>query len=110
MAWYYAEAGQQTGPIDDAQFEQLVQGGRIQSETLVWREGMPNWQPYNQVRSPGQSGGLMVATAPVPSGGAGAGQVVCAECGGVFNVQDTIAYGNARVCAKCKPVFIQKLA
>jgi uncharacterized RDD family membrane protein YckC len=110
MAWYYAEAGQQTGPLDDAQFEQLVQGGRIQPETLVWREGMPNWQPYNQVRSPGQSGGLTVAAAPAPSGAASASQVVCAECGGVFNVQDTIAYGNARVCAKCKPVFIQKVA
>jgi type IV pilus assembly protein PilA len=45
MAWYYSEAGQQTGPIDDGQLEQLMQSGRIQSETLVWQEGMPNWQP-----------------------------------------------------------------
>ena len=110
MAWYYAEAGQQTGPIDDTQLEQLVQSGRIQSETLVWREGMANWQPYNQVRSSSQGAGPALATAVASPGAAATGQVVCAECGGAFNAQDTIAYGNARVCAKCKPAFIQKLA
>lgn len=108
MAWYYAEAGQQAGPVDDAQLEQLVQSGRIQPSTLVWREGMANWQPYNQVRPGSHAAGAttMLAEPPVT----GPGQVVCAECGGVFNAQDTIAYGNARVCASCKPVFIQKLS
>jgi uncharacterized RDD family membrane protein YckC len=107
MSWYYAEAGQQVGPIDDTQLEQLVQSGKVQSETLIWREGMANWQPYNQVRPPGQGAGVGVS--PVGATVA-AGQAVCAECGGVFSVQDTIAYGNARVCARCKPIFIQKLA
>jgi uncharacterized RDD family membrane protein YckC len=110
MAWYYAESGQQAGPVDDGQFEQLVQAGKILPETLVWREGMANWQPYNQVRSPR----LSSSSPPVAAGGAATatavGQAVCAECGGVFDLQDTIAYGNARVCAKCKPAFIQKLA
>jgi uncharacterized RDD family membrane protein YckC len=106
MAWYYAEAGQQAGPVEDAQLEQLLQSGRIQPTTLIWREGMANWQPYNEVRGT-TGGGTAVATAPAPIG---AGQVVCAECGGVFNLQDTIAYGNSRVCANCKPIFLQKLS
>lgn len=111
MSWYYAEAGQQAGPVDDAQFEQLVQSGRIQPETLVWREGMSNWQPYSQVQSSsaGAAGGTGPATATAVATAAPS-EAVCAECGGIFNIQDTIAYGNARVCAKCKPVFIQKLA
>jgi uncharacterized RDD family membrane protein YckC len=111
MSWYYAEAGQQAGPIDDAQWEQLIQSGRIQPETLVWREGMANWQPYNQVRS-AVHGASSPAGTPTPTALATAApsEAVCAECGGVFNIQDTIAYGNARVCARCKPVFIQKLA
>jgi uncharacterized RDD family membrane protein YckC len=50
----------------------------------------------------------MVADAPPPA--VAGGQAVCAECGGVFNIEDTIAYGKARVCAKCKPLFIQKIA
>jgi uncharacterized RDD family membrane protein YckC len=111
MAWYYSDGGQQAGPVEDAQLEQLLQSGRIQPETLVWREGMASWKPYSQVRSGAGDASeppVMVAEAPPP--GAAGGQAVCAECGGVFNLEETIAYGNARVCAKCKPVFIQKLA
>jgi uncharacterized RDD family membrane protein YckC len=110
MAWYYAESGQQAGPVEDAQLDELLRSGRIQPETLVWREGMAGWKPYNQVRSAASSGSeppVMVAEPPPPGTG---GQAVCAECGGVFNLEDTISYGNARVCANCKPVFIQKLA
>jgi uncharacterized RDD family membrane protein YckC len=108
MAWYYAEAGKQAGPVEDAQLEQFLQSGRIQPDTLVWREGMANWQPYSQVRAGGAAeGGTATAVAIAPGA---SNQVVCAECGGVFNAEDTIAYGNARVCAACKPKFIQKLS
>jgi uncharacterized RDD family membrane protein YckC len=37
-------------------------------------------------------------------------QTICAECGGVFPVEDTIHYGKVDVCSGCKPVFMQKLA
>ena len=111
MPWYYADGGQQAGPVEDAQLEQLLQSGRIQPETLVWREGMGSWKPYNQVRSGAGTASeppVMVAEPPPPD--SAGGQAVCAECGGVFNLEETIAYGNVRVCARCKPVFIQKLA
>src|SRR6185503_18003809 len=52
MNWFYAEAGQQVGPIDDQQFDELVRSGKIQDHTLVWREGMANWQPYRELRPP----------------------------------------------------------
>ena len=39
-----------------------------------------------------------------------ANEAVCAECGRTFEVQNMIAYGRLRVCAECKPVFMQKLA
>jgi uncharacterized RDD family membrane protein YckC len=34
----------------------------------------------------------------------------CAECKGQFSVDEMIRHGDAYVCAKCKPVFMQKLA
>src|SRR4051812_10196992 len=37
-------------------------------------------------------------------------QTICAECGGVYPLEDTIHYGNVNVCSGCKPVFMQKLA
>ena len=111
MNWYYVDAGQQAGPVDDAQLEALRNTGRIQADTLVWCEGMTNWQPYAEVK---QSGLRVAATVPPPGAApaamTGGGEAVCAECNGLFNIQDMIRHGNMYVCANCKPIFMQKLA
>jgi GYF domain 2 len=99
MNWYYVEAGQQVGPVDDAGLDALVATGKITSETLVWRDGMANWTAYGAAR-PAAMGGPGV----IPGG-----EAVCAECGQMFPVNDTIQIGGARVCANCKPVFVQKM-
>src|ERR1051325_9332862 len=111
MNWYYVNAGQQAGPVDDAQLEELARSGAIQSDTLIWSEGMANWQAYSEVKGPA----LRLAAVPPVAVALGVppmadGQAVCSECSGVFNVQDMIRYGNAHVCANCKPIFMQKLA
>jgi uncharacterized RDD family membrane protein YckC len=108
MNWYYVEGGQQAGPVDDAQFEALVRNGRIEAECLVWHEGMPNWQPLHYVRSTPFGGGSQVPGPPMPA--SDPSQAKCAECGGVFNREDLLAFGEIHVCAACKPVFMQKLS
>ncbi|WP_038163565.1 RDD family protein [Verrucomicrobium sp. BvORR106] len=50
MNWFYSENGQQKGPISDMELTTLVRGGTIPVNTLVWREGLPDWQPLSQVR------------------------------------------------------------
>lgn len=104
MNWYYTENGQQAGPVDDAQLDELIRSGKVQPDTLLWREGMPAWVPCREVK-----GGAKPASPAIPVAGAPA-QVVCAECGKTFPIDETIPHGNARVCAACKPVFLQKLA
>ncbi|HEY2738752.1 MAG TPA: CD225/dispanin family protein [Thermoanaerobaculia bacterium] len=47
--WYYAQAGQQQGPISDEQIKRMVQDGSLGKEDLVWREGMASWQPAGEV-------------------------------------------------------------
>jgi hypothetical protein len=37
-------------------------------------------------------------------------QAVCAECQGIFNAEKMIQHQSLRVCARCKPIFLQKLA
>jgi uncharacterized RDD family membrane protein YckC len=106
MNWYYVSAGKQTGPVDDAQLEALARVGQIQMDTLVWREGMAEWQPFSTVAPPG-----MAAPTPAPAAPAyDANEVVCAECNRIFPKDETIPFGTVRVCAGCKPVFMQKLA
>ena len=103
MNWYYAENGQQTGPVNDEQLNELVHGGRIKGDTLVWCEGMTAWAPYLQTRSGTGSGNLDAAGADAMP------EAVCAECGRIFPMDETIRYGDVRICAACKPVFLQKL-
>jgi uncharacterized RDD family membrane protein YckC len=114
MNWYYVEAGQQAGPVDEAQLDELARAGKIQPETLVWREGMANWQPLREARPGGvpamAAPPVGVAVAAPAAVVAGPNEAVCAECGGVFARQEMIAYGNLHVCARCKPAFMQKLA
>ena len=47
--WYYGSDGQQIGPIADLDFRQRIAQGMIPPHTLVWREGMAEWQPLSQV-------------------------------------------------------------
>jgi uncharacterized RDD family membrane protein YckC len=84
MQWYYAVGDQRIGPVSEAQFEALVLDGTIRADTLVWKSGMANWQPYAAVQGavpppPPVSaplGGTVVA--PTPQFRAPAPQVVAA--------------------------------
>jgi uncharacterized RDD family membrane protein YckC len=51
MSWHYAIGGQQTGPVSDEVFSQLVKAGTIGAETLVWREGWSDWRAYGTVNA-----------------------------------------------------------
>jgi len=109
MSWFYVNAGQQAGPVDDAQLDALLAAGQINSETLVWREGMASWQPHREARTAGSSAGPPPVSAGAPPGPS-ANETVCAECGRILPIDSTIQYGTVRVCAACKPVLMQKLA
>src|SRR5713101_6436096 len=67
MNWYYVDAGQQAGPISEDDLATLAGSGKIQPDTLVWREGMATWLPYSQAKP----GGSLNAP-PVISAGPGA--------------------------------------
>ena len=113
MNWFYALGGQQHGPVDDGQLDALATAGTITPDTLVWREGLANWQPLRQAR-PASGGAPHAGTPPVmvPAGAAqplSADEALCVECGNRFTKDNLIQYGTAFVCATCKPVFLQKL-
>lgn len=56
--WYYADAQRQRqGPLPAEALQQLLTQGHLTPDTLVWREGMPDWQPLRHLPA------LAVATA-----------------------------------------------
>ena len=98
MNWYYAQAGKQEGPLNDAQLAQMVAMGTITAQTLVWHEGMADWLPYARVAV---EEGLAEAQPDSPH--------ACTECQRSFPAQDMITFRGAWVCAECKPRFFQRL-
>jgi uncharacterized RDD family membrane protein YckC len=110
MKWYYVENGNRTGPVEETEFAQLLPGGKLTGDTLVWHEGMANWEPFSAVCPPAFA--AMLAAPPIAGGGPAptAAEATCAECGSVFSRDEMIPHGNVFICARCKPVFMQKLA
>ena len=41
--WYYAQQGEQFGPISAVQIKQLADAGMLKPDDLVWQEGMKRW-------------------------------------------------------------------
>ncbi|MEB1527641.1 GYF domain-containing protein [Xanthomonas sp. WHRI 7945] len=63
-AWYYADAGRHRhGPLSTAELRERVRDGLLERTTLVWREGMPEWQPLQALAA---ELGLPAAVTPPP--------------------------------------------
>jgi hypothetical protein len=80
------------GPVSEGELLHLIANGEVRPETLVWREGMAAWQPCREVQ-------------PVAPGPAG----VCSECGAILPEDELITIDGLRVCAACKPAFLQRM-
>lgn len=66
VTWMLAVNGQQSGPFDMMQMQQLVQNGHLNPSTYVWRQGMPNWELAGNV--PELASLFAPATPPPPPG------------------------------------------
>ena len=50
MQWFYADDSDQQHEVDEETLAELVGGGTVRSDTLVWNETMPDWQSCSSVR------------------------------------------------------------
>jgi hypothetical protein len=113
--WFYVQNGSQIGPVPVEQIDDLVRSGRITAQTLVWREGLANWQPFGLISATPSSLPLPPAPPPPPAPPGGVPPVIaggltpCIECGNSFAQSEMICYGDAWICARCKPVFFQRI-
>lgn len=60
-SWYYVERGESIGPVDEATIRQRVRDGLLNRDSLVWKDGMPEWTHA------GEAAGLMPPPIPKPS-------------------------------------------
>jgi len=103
MNWYYADGKRKVGPISKEELKSLVKNKKINMETLVWRQGMKDWEALGRVAKQKKSSAQKLQKT------AATGQAVCSECGRAFPEEEMISFENAKVCAGCKPMFVQKI-
>ena len=62
--WYYLENNQQQGPVSSAQLKQLAADGRLQPDSLIWKEGLEDWVPASRVKGLFNESQIAAASAP----------------------------------------------
>jgi uncharacterized RDD family membrane protein YckC len=97
MDWFYAQGGQQVGPVTESRLTELAHSGDVSPDTLVWHSGMAEWQPYRAVST--------TFAPPIP----GDPLRYCNSCGNQFPASDLAMFGESAVCAACKPDYVQRL-
>jgi hypothetical protein len=83
--------------VDEARFQELVSAGTIAPTTLVWREGLSEWQPFESIKSG-------------PTAAVSAGTAICQMCGKAVGADNLIELAGVRTCAECKPKVVQSLS
>lgn len=49
-SWHFrSPSGDQHGPLNELQFRASISAGRVTADTLLWREGWPEWRPARTV-------------------------------------------------------------
>ncbi len=47
--WYYNDGEAQKGPVSEDDLQLALSRGEVDRQSLVWRNGMPEWQPLETV-------------------------------------------------------------
>jgi len=99
MSWYYEIDRQQLGPVSDEEFAAMVQAGTIRPESLVWKQGWPEWRAYSSVT------GVNADAA----GSADADTAVCAVSGRRLPKSQMLEFEGCWVGVEHKDEFFQRL-
>lgn len=101
-AWFYGDRGNPIGPVSQAALAELARSGSVRADTLVWRSGLAEWVPFDQVR-----GDVLPETdKDVQRPGA---DLFCTACRKPVSSEQAIRLLGRVVCADCKPAFVQAL-
>lgn len=99
--WFYTDSeGTQQGSVDDSTLLGLNRDGTINARTLVWRDGMEEWESFASVAHP--LFGTDEEGTPIKIG-------VCAYSDQVYSIDEMVPYGEALIGIEKKRPFVQRL-
>ena len=44
VSWYYVEGSDRVGPVVEDELKSLIEGGKLDNESYVWKKGLENWE------------------------------------------------------------------
>jgi uncharacterized RDD family membrane protein YckC len=94
--WFYAVNNEQHGPVSPEELATLEKSGVLRPGSLVWRTGLPDWQPWSTV-------------AAQVRGESPADLAVCAFSGKTMLKSQMLRYGDHFVAVEHKDAFVQAL-
>lgn len=103
--WYYASGDDRKGPVSSQTLNELVAEGTVRDDTLVWREGMADWQRWSEVR-------VDAGFAEAPAAGSAPeddGREVCAVSGLRLPRERMVQVGDQWVSVEHRDDYFQKL-
>ncbi len=126
--WYYAQDGKQIGPVTRNEIQQLIYAKRITVKTLVWKEGMADWQELGSLAAdkPEKEAktvdaeyvpvedtadaepGEMILKRKGEEDSGSFPQTVCSRCGRTFSEHEMIRHQESSVCPACNSMLMEK--
>ena len=93
--WFYVNAGERVGPLDETELRERISGGSLDESSLVWKSDFDTWKAIRDVPDLAP---FIVQTE------------VCAVSGERKPVDTLLRYGDQWVSAEHKDTFAQQLA
>jgi len=101
MDWYFVENNARQGPVGDEELRAMAAAGRIGPDTLVWRDGFAGWIAWREAAP--------AAPPPAAAPAIPPDRETCTQCRRAFPKDELLRFENDRVCAECKPLYLQRL-
>ncbi len=107
--WYYSDYERNRhGPVAARDLADLHHAGQLQPETLVWREGMPQWRPWREAMTEAlnEAAGITTPAVEATPLSAGVNPYAMAEPRAAATPENTAAGANATLSAGVNPYAI----
>lgn len=99
--WFYESEGNRLGPVTEKHLAELFDLGAVRRETLVWSEGMSDWQDYATVMPTFEGAG---SVEPMDEE-----METCAFSGKRLPISQMLPFGEQWIAPEHREDFIQRL-
>lgn len=104
--WFYLERDKEVGPVTEDVIHHRIASGQMLASSLVWRQGLSRWTPYEDVRTLDKQEAIKRSSGEVDEGSI---PETCYVSGRQFPRSEMMYYQGVWVAEKHRAEFFKKL-